>query len=138
MRPAQFAATDPAAYPAAAWLPYDIVIQTAGNYRIDVSLDVTGGAPLWATQRTSTAALAHVWYPSSSEFGEFVQAVGKRYSGTYLPPGGVARLHRVKTWSIWDEPNAGAGSPPPRPSRVQRWLQSCIEDSPPRRIDRCT
>jgi hypothetical protein len=114
LRPAGFDATDPAAYPAAAWQPYDTAVQTAARYGIGVSFDVAGGAPLWAAQRAPSAALAHVWYPSASEFGQFVQAAGSRYSGTYLPPGGTARLPKVSSWSVWDEPNAGASSLAPQ------------------------
>jgi len=55
-----------------------------------------------------------VWYPSASEFGAFVKAIGIRYSGTYRPAGASGPLPRVKYWSIWNEPNVGSSSLSPQ------------------------
>jgi len=41
------------------------------------------------------------WKPSAREFGLFVTALGKRYSGTYHG------LPKVSFFSIWNEPNYG-------------------------------
>jgi len=112
--PKPFDPTDPAAYPAANWLPYDTLVTEAAGYGLAVNFDVEGAAPLWAVGRARTAALARVWYPSASEFGAFVQAIGKRYSGRYAPPGSSARLPRVSSWSLWNQPNVGASSLAPQ------------------------
>jgi hypothetical protein len=112
-RPQRFDGADPTAYPAANWLPYDTLVTEAARYGLAVNFDVEGGAPLWAVGRARTAALARVWYPSASEFGAFVQAIGRRYSGRYAPPGSV-RLPRVSSWSLWNQPNGGAGSLAPQ------------------------
>jgi hypothetical protein len=42
-----------------------------------------------------------VWKPSASAYGQFVQALGRRYSGSY------DGLPRVSYWEIWNEPNFG-------------------------------
>jgi hypothetical protein len=112
--PKGFAASNPAAYPAANWLPYDRIVTEAAKYGIGVNFDVMGGAPLWATQRAPAANLARVWYPSASAFGAFVAAVGTRYSGSYRPLGASTPLPRVSYWSIWNEPNVGTSSLSPQ------------------------
>ncbi len=47
------------------------------------------------------------WRPSAAAFGQFAQAVGERYSGTYVPSGQSTPLPRVSFWSLWNEPNFG-------------------------------
>jgi hypothetical protein len=85
-RPANFDASDPAAYPADAWSRYDQVVQDATALGIAVNLDITSPAPLWATQTPDRADIANTYNPSGTEFGAFVHAVAERYSGTYIPP----------------------------------------------------
>ena len=77
--------------------------------------------------------------PDGGEYGAFVRALGRRYSGAYADEnqgGGV--LPRVGRWSFGNEPNqaswltpqyaAATGSPtPPRPSPTARW---CAARSP--------
>jgi hypothetical protein len=113
-RPAGFDATDPAAYPAAGWAPYDLLAEEAPKYGLKLNFDVSGGAPLWATRPTRVANLAHVWYPNARAFGDFVTAVGRRYDGSYTPPGATAPIPRVGYWSIWNEPNVGTSSLSPQ------------------------
>ncbi len=113
--PKRFAASNPAAYSAASWVPYDRIVVAAAKYGMGVNFDVMGGAPLWATSgRAPAANLAHVWYPSASAFGSFVAAVGTRYSGRYKPRGASTSLPRVSYWSIWNEPNVGTSSLSPQ------------------------
>ncbi|HEY5195573.1 MAG TPA: hypothetical protein VIJ51_00940 [Solirubrobacteraceae bacterium] len=85
-RPANFDASDPAAYPADAWSRYDQVVEDAHALGIAVNLDITSPAPLWATQTPDRADIANTYDPSGPEFGAFVHAVSERYSGTYVPP----------------------------------------------------
>jgi hypothetical protein len=113
-RPAGFDAADPAAYPAAGWGPYDTIVRAAPRYGMKLNFDVGGGAPLWAAKRTSSAVLAHVWYPNARQFGEFVTAVAHRYDGTFTPAGETSPLPRVGYWSIWNEPNVGTSSLSPQ------------------------
>jgi hypothetical protein len=77
-----------------------------------VNFVLAGPAPLWATKhappgRGVTARTAHDYEPSAAQFGSFVAAVGKRYSGHYTPSGSSTALPRGKFWAIWDEPNYG-------------------------------
>jgi len=110
-RPAHFNATDPAAYPAANWAPYDAIVQAAATRGIGVDLALEAPAPLWAVgpglPPGTSAGFVGSWEPSAKEFGMFVKAVGKRYDGHYKPAGASAPLPPVRFWSIWNEPNYG-------------------------------
>ncbi len=104
-RPSGFDATDPAAYPAAAFAPYDALVRGATARGIGLNFNVSVPAPRWATARTSNRFLADTWKPSAREFGRFVEALGRRYSGRYVPPGESSPLPRVRYWSLANEPN---------------------------------
>ena len=104
--PAGFDPSQPAAYPAAAWAPYDRVLQLARARGIGVDFDLTAPGPRWAmAPGAPVASQGNHYAPSARDFGAFVDAVGRRYSGTYRPPGAAAPLPRVTFWSIWNEPN---------------------------------
>ena len=121
-RPAGFNASNPAAYPAANWSLLDTEIIDATNDGIDVDLNVTGGAPLWATGPGMPSKKAGCpcqnWAPQAAPFGAFVRAVATRYSGNYDPltrrisPGNPADLPKVDFWSIWNEPDYGPSLAP--------------------------
>lgn len=103
--PKNFAAARPSAYPAGLWLPYDRLDELARSRGMTLNFNVTDPGPLWAMGSGSTAHYADHWMPSSAAFGRFVQALGTRYSGRYIPAGAQAALPRVSFWSIWNEPN---------------------------------
>ena len=109
--PRNFNAADPAAYPAGNWAPYDTIVKLASADGIAVDFTLSGGAPLWAEgPGIPRAALDNqywAWRPSAQAFGQFVRAMGERYSGTYVPRGQTAPLPRVSFWAIWNEPNFG-------------------------------
>jgi hypothetical protein len=114
-RPAGFNATDPNAYPAANWAPYDAVVRDAESLGIRVDFTLSSGAPLWAQgpgippeDRTSLFA----WKPSPSEYGAFVTAVGHRYNGAFVATGQATPLPRVSFWQLWNEPNFGKNLAP--------------------------
>jgi hypothetical protein len=99
-----FDATDPAAYPAAGWSDTDAAVQAATSHGVGVLLTVAGHAPRWAFgpgEPSDPKHLLGAWRPSASQFGEFVQAVGTRYSGSY---DGLPAVH---AWEIYNEPNFG-------------------------------
>ena len=110
-RPKSFDATNPAAYPAGGWAPYDNVVRAATADHIAVDFTINGPAPLWATgsgaPKGTTGYFRADWEPSATEYGSFVKAVGARYSGSYKPAGSATALPRVSFWSIWNEPNYG-------------------------------
>lgn len=111
-RQPRFNTTNPGAYPASHWAPYDAAVRAAAARGMGVNFVLTGPAPLWATKyappgRGVTARTAHDYEPSAAQFGNFVAAVGKRYRGNYTPAGSSTPLPAVKFWAIWDEPNYG-------------------------------
>jgi hypothetical protein len=86
-RPAHFVATDPGAYPAGNWAPYDRIVRLAEAHGIGVNFNVTAPGPLWAMKHGAPVAKeADHYAPSVPEFGEFVTALGTRYNGQYVPP----------------------------------------------------
>jgi hypothetical protein len=106
--PVGFDASDPAAYPAAAWAPYDRAVTDASALGLRLDLDLAPRVPRWAEGPGRGADYAEGdWEPSAQAFGQFVHAVGERYSGQYTPPGASAPLPRVSFWSVWNEPNYG-------------------------------
>ncbi|MGI8414383.1 MAG: hypothetical protein ACR2LV_11550 [Solirubrobacteraceae bacterium] len=118
-RPRGFDASDPAAYPARNWRPWDTVVKDAQSAGIKLDFDLAGGAPLWATGPGAPRDKPHPnWDPSPREFGAFVHAVGTRYSGRYDPrthsisPGNQDDLPAVSYWSIWNEPDYGPSLAP--------------------------
>jgi hypothetical protein len=112
--PKNFNATDPAAYKASAWAAFDNVDRAAAQDGLNIELVVTGGAPRWA-EGAGIASLPakarnnlnYAWKPNATKYGQWVQAVGKRYSGSYTPKGASSPLPRIRLWSIWNEPNFG-------------------------------
>lgn len=107
--PANLNAADPAAYPASAWAPYDTIARELKAHHMGLDLVLAPPPPLWASGRGAPAPTAThpYWKPSAREFEQFVEAVGKRYSGHYTPPGASSPLPRESFWSIWNEPNIG-------------------------------
>lgn len=109
-RPASFKqASSPASYDPTVFDHMDHLLRKAASLDIRVLLNVTGGAPLWAT---GTAGGKHVgleYKPSPAAFGEFVAMLASRYDGGHTDENqGAASLPRVSMWSIWNEPNSGA------------------------------
>lgn len=109
-RPPHFAAMDPAAYPAAAWARYDRIVTLARARGIDVVFNVTAPGPVWAMASPApNLKAANHYRPAPKEFGAFVAAVGRRYSGDYpaprLPGTPAAHLPRVSWWTVWNEAN---------------------------------
>jgi hypothetical protein len=105
-RAPRFDATNPAAYPEVGWGRYDRLDELAHARGITLNFNVTAPAPLWAVAKGAPSAhYADHWMPSAVDFGRFVQALGTRYSGHYVPPGAHTPLPRVSFWSIWNEPN---------------------------------
>jgi hypothetical protein len=111
-RPSGFNPTDPSSYPG--WGIYDQIVADAQQDGIVVDFSLSGSAPLWAAGTGQPAPRDYgEWKPSASQFKQFVQAVGTRYSGTYDPvlgrsvPGDPNDLPRVSFWELWNEPNFG-------------------------------
>jgi hypothetical protein len=109
-----FDAVLPADYPAANWGIYDEIVRDAHADGIAVDFSLTGPAPLWAAGGGQPAPGNYgEWKPSATAFGQFVEAVATRYSGSYDPTsdtiahGNSDDLPRVSFWELWNEPNFG-------------------------------
>src|SRR4051794_26418093 len=95
-------ATDPHAYDQRALAHLDAAVRAAGAHGIAVLLNVRGGVPAWAMGKLPKRLAGRDAYrPDAVRFGQFVQMLGKRYSG------GFEGIPRVDAWSIWNEPNWG-------------------------------
>jgi hypothetical protein len=132
-RAPHFDATDPNAYPDGAWARYDLVDELAHQLGLGLYFQLTAPAPDWAVQPGARGP-EHFWShePNPTEFGEFAEAVGRRYNGSFVPPAGTPDplvslpfglslgttagtgsftsqpLPPVTWWGIWNEPNEHA------------------------------
>jgi len=112
-----FDASDPTAYGPGQWERYDRLIAAARQRGILVNLNVTSPLPRWGSTAASPRADVQGTYaPNADEFGKFVAAAGKRYSGSFQG------LPRVNYWSLYNEPNQGGWLTP-------QWKGS-VESSP--------
>jgi hypothetical protein len=115
-RKPKFKATNPAAYPGGAWFRYDFIDRVAGQLGIKVYFQPTAPAPTWATTpRKLPQGYRWSHNPSAKAYGQFVQAIATRYSGSYMVPdfnGGSSALPRVSYWGTWNEPNIGGWMTP--------------------------
>ncbi len=96
--------TDPASYPTGNWDPYDALVRGAQARGIRVLMSPAGPVPNWAS------ACRHNRFrsckPRPKAYGQFVRAIGRRYSGHYVDEDQEqTRLPKVKQWSLWNEPN---------------------------------
>lgn len=116
-RKPKFKATDPAAYPPGAWFRYDFLDRLANQVGMKLYFQPTAPAPNWATTpRRLPQGYRWSHHPSAKAYGQFVQAVATRYSGSYVAPnfsgGGSSALPRVGYWGVWNEPNIGGWMTP--------------------------
>ncbi len=110
--PKHFSATDPSAYSAAKWAPYDAIDRAAQQYGLTVELVVTGGAPAMGRRRGRTQGDRHQPVSSRGSPTPPTMASSCRRSPSatrarYTPEGPVGSLPRIHFWSLWNEPNFG-------------------------------
>ena len=88
---------------------HDHLLREARALGIEVLVNVSGSAPLWATGKYRGRHLNGEYKPDPVEFGRFVEMLGRRYDGRQRDENqGERRLPRIDTWSIWNEPNLGS------------------------------
>ena len=98
---------DPASYPVGGWDAYDSLVRGASARGIKVMMSPAGPVPKWASgcKRNVNKACR----PKPSLYGQFVTALGKRYSGNYVDEDqDQTQLPRVRQWGIWNEPDLSA------------------------------
>jgi hypothetical protein len=103
-------AANPKAYPKLNWDRYDRLDRACKTLGIGCYFDVTGPGPSWGHERAPHKYRKDraTWKPKAREFKLFVEAVGKRYSGTYKDENdNHVVLPRISFWSLWNEPNQG-------------------------------
>jgi hypothetical protein len=100
-RPA-FEARDPRDYPKGAWSSLDRAIREVTRAGMQAMIDVAFFAPRWAVRREGPRG-RHRLGPSAHEFGQFAEAVARRYSGRFGE--GRATLPAVRLYTTWNEPN---------------------------------
>jgi hypothetical protein len=106
-----FDARDPAS-PDYNFSVLDRVVTDARRYGITVDLSVTGAPPLWAEGAGGPRSGYPDWKPSAAAYGAFVQALGRRYNGRFVPLGAATPLPAVHMWELWNEPNFGGDLAP--------------------------
>jgi hypothetical protein len=108
VRPRGFDASDPAAYSTEKLRPYDELVRLAQADGIGIELLLGGHAPRWATGSGPPPGGPYLnWKPSAHEYGLFVEAMARRYGGSFRPPGSSSPLPAVRVWELWNEPNFG-------------------------------
>jgi hypothetical protein len=108
-KPPGFDASNPDAYPDGNWVKFDRLVREATARGLKVFLTPTSPGPAWAGScRTAVDRASCVLSLNATEYGRFVTALGRRYSGTFTPSGQDTPLPRVSRWSFVNEPNLGA------------------------------
>jgi hypothetical protein len=109
-RPDGFDPTDPASYDQARWAKWDTLVRETSSRGLGLILTPAIPSPAWAGDCTTKRRRELcVNRPSPKQFGQFITAVAKRYSGTYPDPANTGSvLPRVSRWSFLNEPNLGA------------------------------
>jgi hypothetical protein len=113
---------DPKSYPAEFWNPYDDMVRGALARGMDVLVTPTGPAPRWAEGCSASLRKKYnpgTCKPSAAKFGQFVEAIARRYSGNYADESDGAVLPAVKRWSFWNEGNLNSWLSP-QTERVRR------------------
>ncbi len=117
-RPQDFDASDPADYPDGAFAGLDQTVRGARVLGMGVLMTPSAPIPDWAGATGNST----VDEPIPSEYQAFVEALGRRYSGSYgrdathFPgcplllcpsPSDHSPIPRVNRWAMWNEPNIG-------------------------------
>jgi len=105
---ARFRPNDPRTYPTRNWDRYDNLVKEAGKLGMKVYFTITGPGPSYAHRVAPSSQRKNggTYRPYPARYRSFVEAVGKRFSGTYRDENAIRRpLPRVTLWSLWNEPN---------------------------------
>ena len=96
-RPAGFDPSDPNSPHYTRWAPTDNIVRLAKQNGIKLLFTISGPGPHWSSdQKSKCGGRVCAWRPNPKVFGQFVEAVAKRYRG------------QVDWYSIYNEPNIGS------------------------------
>ena len=106
-KPAHFDATKPADYREAPFRALDAAVKSATAAGMNVQIDLAFWAPRWTVARRYGRSARQRWRPDPVAFGQFAEAVAKRYDGNYADPTSKKNkpLPAVRMWTTWNEPN---------------------------------
>jgi hypothetical protein len=106
-KPANFDATRSDQYQAGPFRALDAAVKSATAAGMKVQIDLAFWAPRWAVARGLGRSSRQRWRPNAVEFGQFAEAVAKRYDGNFADPTSKKNkpLPAVRLWTTWNEPN---------------------------------
>ena len=105
-RPEGFDPGDPAAYAAGRWDRLDGLVRGTAARGLSLLLSPSTPAPAWASRCTGSVSRRRLCNPDGAQYGAFLRALGRRYSGSYADENeGRGVLPRVRRWSFSNEPN---------------------------------
>ena len=117
----KFNATDPNAYPAANWAPFDAIVRDCGRGRNHRRSHRSPAVrPSWAEAtvrqgfRCATPR-SSAWKPNAAAYGQFVQAMGTRYSGHVHAQGRHVDARASSFWASVQRAQLRRG---PRPQAI--------------------
>jgi hypothetical protein len=118
LRPRGFDPADPADYAPARWDPLDDLVRGTAARGLALLLSPSTPMPSWASDCEGPPSLRRVCSPNPAEYGAFLGALGRRYSGRYRDENqDRAPLPRVRRWSFGNEPNQASWLQPQRSVR---------------------
>ena len=107
-QPSPFRPKDPNSYPLDRWHSLDDLVREAHARGMQVMITPSGPAPRWAEGCSESERKPYnpgTCRPSSGKFGQFVEAVARRYNGKFADPRDNLKLPAVRRWSFWNEPD---------------------------------
>jgi hypothetical protein len=105
-RPRGFDPADPGDYAAGRWDRLDGLVRGTAARGLSLLLSPSMPAPAWASRCTGSVSKRRLCNPDGAQYGAFLRALGRRYSGSYADENeGRGVLPRVGRWSFSNEPN---------------------------------
>jgi hypothetical protein len=100
-----FHAGDSRDYPQGGFVHLDRAVKEVTRAGMKPMIDLAFFAPRWTARRGDPGG-NHRWHPSAEDFGQFAEAVARRYDGSFRDPReGDGKLPAVRLWTTWNEPN---------------------------------
>lgn len=116
--------------PAYDWRAADAKIAGYAARGVSVILSVYS-TPTWSSGGRRTETQYNPYAPAAGDYGRFVTAAAKRYSGRFVPAVyGTAPLPRVRNWEVWNEPNLRSFFRKGNASSAKAYLQLLREAYP--------